>query len=129
VSKIIVYIKNVLWNNETFRRVNMKYIVILLFLIVSTGCSNTVKQTNSPSQEVVVHTEAIKIKLGTEKVFELNFKPSSKVQVSDTNVVNYLLIPNRKEITLTGKDLGFTHVRLRDTNGEIKILYEISVVR
>lgn len=102
--------------------------LLLSFFVIFAlqGCSSSLK--DAPSKEVIVHAERVEIKKGRDRMFKLNFKPSAKVQVSDTRIVNYLLIPNRKEITFTGINPGVTNVRLRGLDGEVKILYEIIVV-
>ena len=70
----------------------------------------------------------IDLVIGIDSIQKFDFAPSTKVQVGDSSVVNYTLIPKRREIIFSSaKKPGSTNVTLRNTVGDPKVSYLINV--
>lgn len=76
-------------------------------------------------------TKPQKVKLnigqGEAEVVKLDFTPSDKIQVSNPGVLNYELVPAKREIVFKGKAAGSSNVILRDGVGDIRKIYEIKI--
>lgn len=71
--------------------------------------------------------ERLDLVIGIDNIQKFDFPPATKVQIGDPSVVTYTLIPNRREIIFSPKKPGSTNVTLRDTVGDPKRIYLITV--
>lgn len=82
------------------------------------------------AQEEGDSTENLKevdVIVGLEKIIKLDFVPNSIVKIANENLVSYQLVPQKREILLTGMKAGDTTLTLRDTAGDIKARYLLKV--
>lgn len=93
--------------------------LLLLFILFS---HNVFAQSTTKDIE-----KKIDLVIGIDNLQKFDFAPSTKVQVGDASIVNYTLIPKRREIIFSAKKPGSTNVTLRDTVGDPKISFLITV--
>jgi len=74
-----------------------------------------------------VEEEQIDIVLGIDKIVKLDFVAHTKLQVGNSSLMGYTLIPQKKEITFKGLKPGRTSVTVRNTVGDIKARYLINI--
>lgn len=97
-----------------------------LFLVLFTVCFLNLgfAQEETDSVENLKEVEVI---VGLEKIIKLDFVPNSIVKIANENLVSYQLVPQKREILLTGLKAGDTTLTLRDTAGDIKVRYLLKV--
>ena len=99
-------------------------ILASIFLLLSIVCS-------SLAQDDVANNEALKeveVIVGLEKIITLDFVPNSIIKIANENLVSYQLVPQKKQILLTGIKAGDTTLTVRDLAGDIKIRYLLKVI-
>lgn len=72
-------------------------------------------------------SKQVNVVLGIDFVQKLDFDPSTKVQVGNETILNYQIIPQKKEITFKGLKPGDTSVIIRNTVGDIKARFLVRV--
>ncbi len=70
---------------------------------------------------------AVEVILGIDKIKKLNFSPNSQVQIGNESLLRITMIPQKREITFTGLKPGKTSVTLRNSVGDIKAKYLITI--
>lgn len=86
-----------------------------LFLITFLFTSSLFAQDLGKGKE-----EVLEIILGIDKIIKLDFSPSTKIQVGNSSILNYQIIPQKREITLKGIKPGKTSLNIRNLVGDIK---------
>lgn len=66
--------------------------------------------------------------VGLEKIITLDFVPNSILKIANENLVSYQLVPQKKQILLTGIKAGDTTLTVRDLAGDIKARYLLKVI-
>lgn len=94
-------------------------LIIFLFSTISFAQENKTE----------VAPKELEIILGIFKIVKLDFVPSTKIQVENESILNYQLIPSKREITFKGVKPGKTSVIIRNTVGDIKARYQITVTQ
>lgn len=74
--------------------------------------------------EVLKEVEVI---VGLEKIITLDFVPNTIVKIANENLVSYQLVPQKRQILLTGIKSGDTTLTVRDLAGDIKARYLLKV--
>jgi len=69
----------------------------------------------------------IDIILGIDRVIKLDFTPNSQIQIGNEALLQRTIIPQKREITLTGQKPGKTSVIIRDDVGDIKAKYLVTI--
>lgn len=69
----------------------------------------------------------VEIVVGLEKIIKLDFVPNTIVKIANENLVTYQIVPQKREVLLTGIKAGDTTLTLRDTAGDIKARYLLKV--
>ena len=82
------------------------------------------KQTIDETDEKEKKVEVI---LGIDVIKKLSFAPSTNVQVGNESIVTYQIIPSKREITFKGKRPGKTSIIVRNSVGDIKAKFLITV--
>lgn len=93
-----------------------------LFVILALMTINTFSQEAQEVPEKIVD-----IVLGIDHIEKLDFAPSTKVQIGNESILNYQLIPQKREITFKGRKPGKTSLTIRNTVGDIKAKYLINI--
>lgn len=65
---------------------------------------------------------------GIDKIAKFDFVPSTKVLVGNRSIIDYILIPQKREIIFRGLKAGATSLTLRNTAGDSKIEYKVTVI-
>jgi pilus assembly protein CpaC len=71
--------------------------------------------------------QEVEVVLGIDKIVRLDFAPDSKVQIGNSALLDFQLIPQKREITFKGKKTGKTSVTIRNSVGDIKASYLVSI--
>lgn len=74
-----------------------------------------------------VKEKPIDIILGIDKVLKLDFTPNTQVQIGNESLLQRTVIPQKREITLTGQKPGKTSVIIRDNVGDIRAKYLVTI--
>jgi pilus assembly protein CpaC len=77
------------------------------------------------------NNEALKevdVIVGLEKIITLDFVPNTIIKIANENLVSYQLVPQKKQILLTGIKAGDTTLTVRDLAGDIKVRYLLKVI-
>lgn len=71
----------------------------------------------------------IEVILGVDKIERLDFTPHTRVEIGNSQVLDYRIAPQRREVILQGLNPGNTSVTIReDGTGDIRARYLVSVV-
>lgn len=97
-------------------------ILAIFFLLILT-VSGVVAQDDS--NEALKEVDVI---VGLEKIITLDFVPNSILKIANENLVSYQLVPQKKQILLTGVKAGDTTLTVRDLAGDIKVRYLLKVI-
>ena len=82
---------------------------------------------NSLFAQEEVPEKKIEVVLGIDKLQKLDFTPSTKVQVGNENLLTHTLIPSKREIVLKGLKPGNTSMTIRNTVGDVKARYLVTI--
>ena len=74
-----------------------------------------------------VKEQPVDVILGIDKVLKLDFTPNTQVQVGNESLLQRTVIPQKREITLTGQKPGKTSVIIRDNVGDIRAKYLVTI--
>ncbi|NOT79539.1 MAG: hypothetical protein HOP07_11150 [Bacteriovoracaceae bacterium] len=99
-----------------------KIIKFLFVFLMSTGIVFSQEETDP--NETLKEIEVID---GLEKIITLDFVPNSIFTLANENFVKVILVPQKRQVTLTGLRAGETSLTLRDAAGDIKARYLIKV--
>lgn len=79
------------------------------------------------AQDDDVPEKRVEVVLGIDKMQKLDFTPSTKIQIGNEDILTYTLIPSKREITFKGMKPGNTSVTIRNTVGDVKARYLITI--
>jgi pilus assembly protein CpaC len=94
-----------------------------LFLFAILMTSHTLFSQDLPEDK----KKEIEIVLGIDRFEKLDFAPSPKVQVGNETILTYQLVPQKREIAFKGLKPGQTSLIIRDTVGDIKARYLVTI--
>lgn len=100
-----------------------KVLAILFLSFVSIQASFS--QDEAAANETLKEVDVI---VGLEKIITLDFVPNSIIKIANENLVTYQLVPQKKQILLTGIKAGDTTLTVRDLAGDIRIRYLLKVI-
>lgn len=69
----------------------------------------------------------VDIIVGLEKIITFDFVPNSIIKIANENLVTYQLVPQKRQILLTGVKAGETSLTVRDMAGDIRARYLLKV--
>jgi pilus assembly protein CpaC len=78
--------------------------------------------------DVNENLKEVEVIAGIEKIITLDFVPNSIIKIANENLVSYQLVPQKKQILLTGMKAGDTTLTVRDLAGDIKARYLLKVI-
>ncbi|MBF0299100.1 MAG: pilus assembly protein N-terminal domain-containing protein [Oligoflexia bacterium] len=93
----------------------------------SSKASNDAGDDSSGVVEDEAVEKEIEIAIGQDKFFKLNFVPSTKVLIGNSQILDYQLIPSRKEVMFKGLKPGDTTAKIFNTVGERKAEFKVKV--
>lgn len=96
-----------------------KILNFYLFVLFNVMCINVVHSN--------VEEKEIEVILGIDRIERLDFVPSTQVQIGNDTILTHQLIPQKQEITFKGTKAGKTSVTIRNTVGDIKARYLVTV--
>lgn len=99
-----------------------KILIILFSLLINLQLSFA--QDEGDPNEALKEVEVI---VGLEKIITLDFVPNTILKIANENLVSYQLVPQKKQILLTGLKAGDTTLTVRDLAGDIKARYLLKV--
>ncbi len=97
-----------------------KKIILSLFFCLSSVWASDIPEKDEKRIEMV---------LGIDKVEKLDFAPDTRVQIGNEGILNYQLIPQKREITFKGLKIGETSVIIRDTVGDIQARFIVNITQ
>tara|TARA_Y100001954_G_scaffold209411_1_gene234506 strand:+ start:8451 stop:9980 length:1530 start_codon:yes stop_codon:yes gene_type:complete len=74
-----------------------------------------------------VKEQPLEVVLGIDRIIQLDFAPSTKIQVGNNSILTYQIIPQKREITFKGLKPGKTSVIIRNTVGDIRARYLLTI--
>ena len=102
----------------------IKYIKSILGLLIYIFFFGNVLNAQS---ETPVPEKAVEVILGIDKIEQLDFAPDTRIQIGNESVLRTTLIPQRREVILQGLRAGKTSVVIRDSVGNIKARFLVTV--
>ena len=84
-------------------------------------------QVCSAQEDLNETLKEIEIIVGLEKIITLDFVPSNVLKIANENLVSPQIVPQKKQILLTGVKAGETTLTIRDLAGDIKLRYLLKV--
>jgi pilus assembly protein CpaC len=75
-----------------------------------------------------VEEKEIEVILGIDRIEKLDFVPSTQVQIGNDSILTHQLIPQKQELTFKGVKAGKTSVTVRNTVGDIRARYLVTIV-
>ena len=74
-----------------------------------------------------IETKEIEVAIGIDQTFKLDYKFNTRVEVGNPNILSVVLVPAKQEVTFKGLRKGRTSVTFRNTLGERKTRFIVSV--
>lgn len=100
------------------------FLISLLHLSVSYGATPPIKKEN-PS----IKTKKLELLLGMYKIIKLDFSPHTLINVSNEDVLDYQLIPQKRQIIFKGLKVGESEVLIYDTVNEMRARYLVKLIQ
>jgi pilus assembly protein CpaC len=91
-------------------------------LALAQDTSNT--ETASPS---VVSNKDLEVAMGIDVIEKIDFDYSTKVTIGNESLLKLVLIPTKDEIIFKGLKPGRTNVTIRDTLGDVRLQYTVTI--
>ena len=82
-------------------------ILAILFLL-------SISVHNVMAQDEAESLKEVDVIVGLEKIITLDFIPNSIIKIANENLVSYQLVPQKRQILLTGIKAGETTLTVRD---------------
>ncbi len=107
--------------------------LIVLSLIMPIAWSQTAAPaaTTAPAAGGAVDADNIdrdlEVAVGIDEVVKIGFDFSTKVEIGNEQILNLVIVPQKKEITFKGLKPGRTNVTIRDNVGDIRLRYIVQV--
>lgn len=98
-------------------RIKLKILTAFFFISL-----NIYPQSNREVKE-----QPLEVVLGIDRIIQLDFAPSTKIQVGNNSILTYQIIPQKREITFKGLKPGKTSVIIRNTVGDIRARYLLTI--
>lgn len=98
-------------------------ILIILFSLLVSMMPAFSQDEGDPNESL----KEVEVIVGLEKIITLDFIPNSIIKIANENLVSYQLVPQKKQILLTGIKAGDTTLTVRDLAGDIKARYLLKV--
>lgn len=92
------------------------------------GSTNVQEKKADVLERIELEPKKLDVILGIDSIEKLDFAASPQIQIGNTSVVDYVFIPQKREITFKGLRPGTSSVTIRDMVGDIKIVYQINVI-
>ena len=96
-------------------KIHLTMIVMAFSFAVAAQTSNEVKE------------KPVDVILGIDRVIKLDFTPNTQIQIGNEALLQRTVIPQKREITLTGQKAGKTSVIIRDNVGDIRAKYLVTI--
>lgn len=93
----------------------MKTLLLFTFLSLSAFSQEKVKEKN------------INVAIGIDETIKLKYKYNSKISIGNESLLGLTLVPSKREITFRGIKAGRTSVTVRDSTGDIRDKYIVSI--
>jgi pilus assembly protein CpaC len=100
-----------------------KLLIFLFSLLLTTHFVFAQDDAVDPNETL----KEIEVIVGLEKIITLDFVPNSIIKIANENLVSYQLVPQKKQILLTGIKAGDTTLTVRDLAGDIKARYLLKI--
>jgi pilus assembly protein CpaC len=101
---------------------------IIFYFILFPSIAFSQEESAAPASPAgQVEETQIEMVLGIDKIVTIDFIPFQKLQIGNENLVSYTLVPQNKEIIFKGLKPGRTSVTVRNTVGDIKARYLLSI--
>ena len=98
-------------------------ILIIVFSLMVSMLPGFAQDEVDPNESL----KEVEVIVGLEKIITLDFVPNSVIKIANENLVSYQLVPQKKQILLTGIKSGDTTLTVRDLAGDIKARYLLKV--
>ncbi len=82
---------------------------------------------SNAQSEAPVPEKSVEVILGIDKIMQLDFAPDPRIQIGNEAILRTTLIPQRREIVLQGQRAGKTSVVIRDSVGNIKARFLVTI--
>lgn len=99
---------------------NKFFIILFSWILIALPVFS---QDGDPNESL----KEVEVIVGLEKIITLDFVPNSVIKIANENLVSYQLVPQKKQILLTGIKAGDTTLTVRDLAGDIKARYLLKV--
>ncbi len=99
--------------------------VVRLLLLLSLSLPTALFAQTKDDEKVP--EKNVDIVLGIDKVEKYDFAVDRNVLVGNSSLLDYVLIPSKREIILKGIKPGKTTVSLRNTVGDLKLVYVVNI--
>ncbi len=76
---------------------------------------------------VVAQEKELEVAVGIDEIQKIDFDYSQKVLIGNESLLKLTIIPNRKEIIFKGIKPGRTNVTIRDTVGDVRLIYNVMI--
>lgn len=95
--------------------------VAYLMMLVNLGFTqDSTPSTSAPNKD-------IEVAMGIDVIEKLDFDYSPKVTIGNESILKLVLIPTKKEIIFKGLKPGRTNVTVRDSVGDVKLIYTVVI--
>ena len=98
-------------------------ILVVLFSVLISAQICFAQDDLDPNESL----KEVEVIAGLEKIITLDFVPNSIIKIANENLVSYQLVPQKKQILLTGIKSGDTTLTVRDLAGDIKARFLLKV--
>ncbi|AUN96703.1 hypothetical protein DOM21_18300 [Bacteriovorax stolpii] len=99
---------------------NKFFVILFSWILIALPAFS---QDGDPNESL----KEVEVIVGLEKIITLDFVPNSVIKIANENLVSYQLVPQKKQILLTGIKAGDTTLTVRDLAGDIKARYLLKV--
>jgi pilus assembly protein CpaC len=69
----------------------------------------------------------LEVAVGIDEVVKIDFDFSTKIDIGNEQILNLVVVPQKKEVTFKGIKPGRTNVTIRDNVGDIRLRYIVTV--
>jgi pilus assembly protein CpaC len=109
---------------------------LFLFLLIGFSITLLAQDNPTPSSDTIqssaettteIEEKELEVAVGIDETIKIDYKYSTTVEIGNPGMLNVVLIPSKQEVTFKGLKEGRTSVVFRNTLGERKTRYMVTV--
>ena len=108
-------------------RLSLLLTTLLLMPVAWSQTPAPTAATSTAPDDGTTQDRELEVAVGIDEVVKIDFDFSTKIDIGNEQILNLVVVPQKKEVTFKGIKPGRTNVTIRDNVGDIRLRYIVTV--